>query len=138
MLVLPAGTTPRPFDRLAIGWNGSREATRALTDAVALLAPGAAIDVLMVDGAAQPLGHGIEPGADIARNLARHGFRVTVDDLARGPGSVAETLVEAACTRGADLLAIGGYAHSRLSEMILGGVTRDLFGESRIPCLFSH
>src|SRR3546814_7217675 len=57
------------------------EATRALGDALKLAQPGAKIDILVVDAKASTKGHGSEPGADIARNLSRHGFDVTVHAL---------------------------------------------------------
>jgi nucleotide-binding universal stress UspA family protein len=138
LIVLPDGYTPRTFKHLAIGWNASREATRALKDAVGLLAAGATIDVLVVDGEPDPRGHGSEPGADIAHHLARHGFVVTIQNQPGCGDPVAETLVSLARRRNADLLAIGGYAHSRLSELILGGVTRDLLHDVSLPCLLSH
>src|SRR3546814_10401636 len=77
VIVLPAGWKPRSFAHLAVGWNATREATRALGDALKLAQPGAKIDILVVDAKASTKGHGSEPGAAIARNLSRHGFDVT-------------------------------------------------------------
>lgn len=138
LLTLPAGYAPRQFAHLALGWNASREATRALKDATSFLSPGARIDVLVVDGAPQVLGHGSEPGADITHHLARHGYDVTLHEQPSCGTDVAEVLTSLARRRMADFLAIGGYAHSRLRELVLGGVTTSLIRESPMPCLFAH
>lgn len=138
VLVLPNGYEPRAFDHVALGWNASREATHALRDATAFAEPGARIDILVLDGEPTAKGHGSEPGADIAHHLARHGFAAQVVALARGKRSDAEALLNAAREQGAPLLALGAYGHSRLREMLLGGVTRDLLAGAPIALLFSH
>lgn len=138
VLVLPQGHRPGAVDHLAIGWNATREATLALREAKALAEPGAKIDVLVLNGKPSEKGHGSEPGADIARHLARHGFDANVVALSRGDGSDAEALIRGAREHGAAMLALGAYGHSRLREMILGGVTRDLIDGAEIPLLFAH
>lgn len=138
VLILPNGSRPRAIDHLAIGWNATREATHALRDATAFAAPGAKIDVLVLNAKPTAKGHGSEPGADIARHLARHGFEANVMPVRAGEESDAEALVRAAREGGAAMLAMGSYGHSRLREMILGGVTRDLLGGAPLPLLFSH
>lgn len=138
VLVLPAGHKPSPIKHFAIGWNATREATHALREAMAIAGPDARADVLVLDGRPSAKGHGSEPGADIARHLARHGFSATVHAVDRGGESDAAALVRDARRQGAQLLALGGYGHSRLREMILGGVTRDLLGGSALPLLFAH
>ena len=138
VLVLPNGHQPRAFDHVAIGWNATRESTLALREATAFAAPGAKIDVLVLDGKPSSKGHGSEPGADIACHLARHGFDADVVALTGGSGSDAEYLIRGARERGATLLALGAYGHSRFRQMILGGVTRDLLDGAPIPLLFAH
>ena len=138
VLVLPNGHKPRALAHLAIGWNATREATHALRDATAFAMPGAKIDVIVLDAKPSTKGHGSEPGTDIARHLARHGFASTVVPSSSGELSDADALVKAARERGAGLLSLGAYGHSRLREIILGGVTRDLLGGAAIPLLFSH
>ncbi|OYW82762.1 MAG: universal stress protein UspA [Sphingobium sp. 32-64-5] len=138
VLILPGGHQPRPFDHLAIGWNATREATHALRDATAIAAPGARIDILVLDGQPTTRGHGSEPGATIALHLARHGFDATLVALESDGQSDARTLVEGARAQGAGLLALGAYGHSRLREMILGGVTHDLLAGAPLPLLFAH
>lgn len=138
VLVMPNGHEPRVIEHLAIGWNATRESTHALRAATAFAAPGARIDVLVLDARPTAKGHGSEPGADIARHLARHGFAATVVPAYADELSDANALVGAARERGAALLSLGAYGHSRLREMILGGVTRDLLAGAPIPLLFSH
>jgi nucleotide-binding universal stress UspA family protein len=138
VIVLPNGYRPHNLEHIAIGWNATRESTRALRDATFFAKPGAQIDVLVVDAKPSADGHGAEPGADIARHLARHGFAAEVVAVSRGDRKVADALVLAASERGAGLLALGAYGHSRFREMILGGVTRSLIEGAFVPILFSH
>ncbi|MAM37707.1 universal stress protein (plasmid) [Sphingobium naphthae] len=139
VLILPHGHVPHAVDHFAIGWNATREATQALRETMLFAAAGAKADILVLDGRASAKGHGSEPGADIAHHLARHGFETTVrpltvdDDLCQG-----DALVRGARQHGARLLALGAYGHSRLREMILGGVTRDLLDGAPLPLLFAH
>lgn len=137
-LVLPAGVTPRAFDHIMVGWNATRESSRALNDALPLIAPAARVDIVAVD--AEPSGktHGSEPGADIARHLVRLGHEVEVFGISSDGAPVSEVLVSQARRRSADLLVIGAYGHSRWREMILGGVTRDLIDEAPVPLLLAH
>ena len=138
VLIVPNAYQAREIGHVAIGWNATREATHALRDVAALAAPGAKVDVLVLDAKPSAKGHGSEPGADIAHHLARHGFAATVVPV-RGEGlSDGDALVKAAHRRGASVLALGAYGHSRLRQMILGGVTRDLLDGANIPLLFAH
>ncbi|MGB3928775.1 MAG: universal stress protein [Sphingobium sp.] len=138
VMVLPSGWKPRAFNHIAVGWNATREATRALVDGLSMAAPGATIDVLVVSAKPAAKGHGSEPGADIARNISRHGFAVTVHRLDAQGASDAEALAGFARTHRADLLVLGASAHSRLRELFLGGVTHDLLDGGALPILFGH
>ena len=138
VLVLPSGHVPHAIDHVAIGWNATRESTHALRDAAAFAQPGAKMDIIILDGKPSTRGHGSEPGADIAHHLARHGFSATVIAIDDIDHSDAEALVDCASKQGATVLALGAYGRSRLREMILGGVTRDLLAGAPIPLLFSH
>lgn len=138
VLVLPSGHEPAAIDHVAIGWNATRESTHALRDAAGFAQPGARVDIVILDGKPSATGHGSEPGADIAHHLARHGFSATVVAIEGGESSDAEALVNSARGQGAGMLALGAYGRSRLREMILGGVTRDLLAGAPIPLLFSH
>jgi nucleotide-binding universal stress UspA family protein len=138
LMILPTSVAPRPINYAVLGWNASPEAGRVARDLVGLAEPGARIDVVAVDARPTDSGHGAEPGSDIARHLARHGFEIQVHELPSCSLPVADVLQGFARMRNADLLAIGAYAHSRVREVILGGVTRDLIEESNLPILMSH
>lgn len=93
---------------------------------------------VLVDPKPTPEGHGPAPGSDIARHLARHDFAVEVHREVSGGLFVSDVLEQFALADGADLLAIGGYAHSRVREIFLGGVTRDLIEHARVPVLLAR
>src|SRR5260370_39826701 len=96
------------------GWNGAGESIRAVADAMPLLAKADAVEVLVVDHQLRPEGHGQEPGADIARHLARHGAHVEVRRASSGGKDVGRLLLSQATAFGADLLVIVAYRHSHL------------------------
>lgn len=139
VLVVPfAGEFISIGHKILVGWNAGREATRALNDALPLLAAAKSVTVFCINPAGGDHGLGEEPGADIALHLARHGVPVTVErTVARGiePGDI---LLNQAADTLSDLLVIGAYGHSRLREMVLGGVTRTLVRQMTLPVLMSH
>jgi len=83
-------------------------------------------------------GHGPEPGADIARHMARHGAQVEVRRLSSGGEDVGRLLLSQAAAFRADLLVMGAYGQSRLSEWMFGGVTRTVLREAGLPVLMSR
>ena len=127
-----------PVRHAVVAWQPTREAARALHDALPLLAQAASVDVLMVDPQPRSGGHGELPGADIGAHLARHGLQVNVVARERGRDSVATALLRNAAETGAGLLVAGGFGHSRLREWVLGGTTRELLDALHLPVLFSH
>ena len=140
----PALITPSPWKgetlgkRIVIAWDASREATRALAESEALLEKADKITIITVDAKPKMFGHGDQPGANIAAHLARRGLKAdvrNVDSLGRA-ASVA--ILEEASTLNADLLVMGGYAHSRLRELVFGGATRELLRATTIPILMAH
>lgn len=138
VLVIPlAVDLPRRFRKLLVAWKPTREATRAVHDALAAFAP-ESVEVLAVDPQVGVLGHGAEPGADIGAHIARHGIEVTVVTRPSASGSVAATVLRHASEIGADVVVAGGYGHARLSEWMLGGATREFIEELQVPVFFSH
>lgn len=139
VLVVPEGhAAAMPPKRAVIAWKPTREASRAVADAMPLLRRADAVDVLVIDPAVGESAHGGEPGADIAAHLARHGLRVEVVTRPRMNFSVAYAVLDYARAVGADLIVAGGYGHSRLREAMLGGTTRELLQTTHLPVLFSH
>ena len=93
----------------------------------------------MVDGRDAAARPGDRPGAGIAAHLARHEVRAEVREVASdGAGSVGEAILARARGEGADLVVMGGYGHSRLREMMLGGTTRHVLERTTVPVLLSH
>jgi nucleotide-binding universal stress UspA family protein len=139
VLVVPhAGRFDGVGRRAILGWNARREAARALHDALPLLVGGEGAMVLTVDAEPGADGHGEQPGADIARHLERHGVRVTVENATSDGLDVADLMLNRATESAADLLVIGAYGHSRLRELVLGGVTRSILRQMTLPVLMSH
>lgn len=136
VLVVPRyGTFSTVGVRPIVAWNGSREATRAVHDALPLLARAEKVTLLSIDAdGSEPR----VPGADIALHLARHGVTVETTALPGADISVGDLLLSYAADRGADLIVMGAYGHTRLREMVLGGATRHLLRQMTVPVLMSH
>ena len=139
ILAIPfAGSFKTIGKRVLVGWNASREASRALHDALPLIAKAETATVFLANPKRGLGGHGEEPGADIARHLARHGMKVEVAMAIADDVPDSALLLNHASDMGADLLVMGAYGHSRLREFILGGMTRSLLREMTVPVLLSH
>lgn len=138
LMVPPHHPMQWPLRHAVVAWRPTREAARALHDALPLLLRAESVDVVAVEPEPGESRYGDLPGADIGEHLARHGLRVNVVDLERGTGTVAGALLRHAAETGAQLLVVGGYGHSRLREWILGGTTDDLMRSMHLPVLFSH
>ncbi|MFZ0486777.1 MAG: universal stress protein [Arenicellales bacterium] len=124
------------FRQVMVAWEGSREATRAVHDAMPLLEK--ARKVVIMEVADKDDLDGRDPAPDIARHLARHGVLTESAHAVNSGAGVAEQLLSASVDCGADLLVAGAYGHSRLREYAIGGVTRHLLTHLTIPMLLSH
>ena len=139
ILVVPyAGSWRQIGRRVLIGWDDSREATRAINDAMPLLAAAEAVRVLAIDPAYGNAGHGEVPGADIALHLARHGVNATIERTVSAGIGAGNTLLSRASDLEADLLVMGAYGHSRVRELLLGGATRTILQSMTLPVLMAH
>ncbi len=137
VLILPTvGKFATIGKRILIAWNPSREATRAVTDAIPLLQRADNVHVMAVNPKAGE--HGSVPGADIGLYLARHGVRVDVKTDHGAEIDVGNELLSRAADLDADLIVMGGYGHSRLKEWVLGGATRTILASMTAPVLMSH
>ena len=124
-------------DRILIGWNATRQARRAVSDAMVFLVAAKSVTVLVVDQLGHHLHRG-EPGADIARHLVRHGVRVDVERVASQGSPIAQVILGYAARSASDLLVVGAYSHARLRELVLGGTTRTLLARMPVPVLISR
>ncbi|MGE5515044.1 MAG: universal stress protein [Bacteroidota bacterium] len=136
VLVVPyAGRFDSVGKRVLVAWNASREATRAVHDALPLLAQAQRVQVVAIN----PDGdHGDIPGADIALHLSRHGIAASCEQLTADDVAVGALLLSRAADTGADLIVMGGYGRSRLRELVLGGTTRHILRHMTVPVLLSH
>ena len=135
VLVIPYIGAPKNFGkRVLLGWNASREAARAVSDAMPLLETAESVEVFAVE----PRGLGDAPGADIARHLARHGIKANANTAAGSDIEVGDVLLNRAADTGADLIVMGAYGHSRMRELVLGGATRHVLEHMTAPVLMSH
>jgi nucleotide-binding universal stress UspA family protein len=138
IIIFPPRSKVSRVRRILVGWNAKRESIRAVADALPLLVKAEAVEILVVDHERRPAGHGEEPGADIARHLARHGVYVEVRRLSSGGEEVGHLLLSHAAASGADLVVMGAYGHSYLSEWMFGSVTRTVLREAGLPVLMSR
>ena len=137
VLVLPSvGSFPTLGRRVLVAWNGSREATRAVTDAIPLLRLADAVHVMAVNPKQGE--HGNVPGADIGLYLARHGVRIEVKSDQGAEIDVGNELLSRAADLDVDLIVMGGYGHSRMTEWVLGGATHTILASMTAPVLMSH
>lgn len=137
-LVVPyAGKFPNCGSNAMIAWDASRTAARAVSDALPLLQRAANVEVVVVNPKSLGGTHGAEPGADVALWLSRHKVKVTVhQDVSKI--DIGNTLLSRAADRGADLLVMGGYGHSKFRELIMGGATRSILSQMTLPVFMSH
>ena len=119
-------------------WNASRESARAASDALPFLQAAKKVIVLLVEPHASDAGHGEEPGADVATWLARHGVKVVVQREVAADADVGNVILSRAADHEVDLIVMGIYGHSRMRELVLGGVSRTLLETMTVPVLMSH
>jgi nucleotide-binding universal stress UspA family protein len=136
-LMLAPPAVPTEVGRsIAVLWNGSVEATRAVAAAMPFLVRAQTVTILSArededDNSADGL----------ADYLGWHGIRASEHALIGSGavgGHVAQTLMDEAVTRGADMIVMGAYTHSRLRQLILGGVTRHVLHQAKLPVLLCH
>jgi nucleotide-binding universal stress UspA family protein len=139
VLVVPYAFERRPVGkRVLVAWNASREAARAVNDALPLLKRASHVDVVAFEPGKSGGAHGDEPGADIGLYLARHGVKVTVSHVDAPDLDVGNQLLSRAFDLSSDLIVMGAWGHSRLRELVLGGVTRTLLESMTVPVLMAH
>jgi nucleotide-binding universal stress UspA family protein len=123
--------------RVMVAWKRGREAARAVNDAWPILAKADSVTLVAVNPDA-PGADGLDSASRITQHLARHGVRAQVERPIMKDIDDATVLLNAASDMAADLIVAGGYGHSRIRELALGGVTRTLLNEMVAPILMSH
>jgi nucleotide-binding universal stress UspA family protein len=137
VLIAPNEVETLQADGVVIGWKDTREARRAVSDALPLLHEATRVTVAEIceQGDETQARHGID---DVVQFLARHRVKGGPKVILHREGSGAAQLIQLAKDEGADLLVTGAYGHSRLGEWVFGGVTQDLLATSPVCCLMSH
>jgi len=128
----------KPFNRILIAWDGSRESTRAIFDALPLLKHATDVEIFSVDPQDSASQTAALSGADIAEALARHGLRIAVNSQASEQLSVSAVIENRCSDFSADLLIMGAYSHARIRERLFGGVTHTLLQSMTVPVLMSR
>lgn len=133
VIAVPKGTPKLAFDLpVLIAWDGGHEAANAMRASLPLLAMSSQVHLLTVREKEDDF-----PARDAASYLSRHGVHAQVHEEERGP-AVSVTIQDTAERLGAGMIVMGIYGHSRLRELLLGGVSRDLLERSQLPLLLAH
>ena len=122
-------------ERALIAWDASREAARAVADALPVLERCRHVTVLCVN---PPPELGDEPGADIALHLARHDINAEASHIYARDIEPGDAILSRAVDLSADLIVMGAYGRPRLRELVLGGVTRRMIRHMTVPVLMAH
>lgn len=136
VILVPPTAASGTVDHIAIAWDESRVAARALGDALRILSPGGKVSVLTVHDEKALNGAGL--AQTLASSLHLRGYDAKAVDLTLDGKSIATALQDAALAEGAQLLAMGGFGHSRLRDFILGGATKGVLADLRIAVMLSH
>ncbi|MDO5648293.1 universal stress protein [Paracoccus sp. (in: a-proteobacteria)] len=134
VIVVPhAYNSPTIVETAAVAWDGKRAAARALADAMHILGTKQRV-ILMGVGDNLPADY----GSDVMRLMERHGIAAEMKILSPGPDGVGQTIIDACAAAHIGLLVMGAYEHSKFTEDLLGGTTRDILENSPVPVLMSH
>lgn len=121
-----------------IAWDGSKKAARAVRDAIPLLQGRGQTSILIINPEKRPGSHGDKPGVDLAYYLSRYDIEAKVDVLSNQQISVDSVILNYLADKGADLLVMGAYNHSKLRERAFGGVTDSIVHQMTAPVLLSE
>lgn len=132
-LVTPRSAREAPLGCIALAWNGSEEAVRAIHAALPLIRHATRVVLLKGDKRETHVELNWRPPFDMDLYLARHSIRVEKRAIVASDDRAGEALLEAAAGAKADLLVMGAYGRSRFSEWIYGGATRTILADAELP-----
>jgi len=139
VLMVPyAGTFSSVGQRTLVGWTPTREATRAVHDAIDLIGAGTSVKLLSIVGRGDEIGLQDDLTARMLAHLRRKGLAAEAHEAVDTHIGAGNILLNTAADENTDLLVVGAYGHSRLREVVMGGVTRTLLAQATIPVLMSH
>lgn len=138
VLVVPKEATSLDLRApILVAWNGSSEAAVALRAAMPLLSSASQVFIASVAEETDQERFDF-PASEAGKYLSRHGIEAELVSIPRGDAKIADTLASAAQMRECSMMVMGAYGHSRLAEMLLGGVTRRMLSDPDIPILLAH
>ena len=141
MLVVPYVGAPEVIGtNVVIAWDGGREASRAVADALPILVRARKVTIACLDPSASARGADTVARDRLLAYLRRHGVaaRVESDNLDEADIGIGDWLLSRVADLSGDLIVMGGYGHSRWREQVLGGATRALLAEMTVPVLMAH
>lgn len=138
LFVPSAGSHQVIGNHVTVAWNDSREAARACFDALPFLQSAKDVGILCVNAEDTTMVGAQLPGSELAAALARHEVRCEISQTTADEISVGDEILSRISDRGSDLLVIGGFGHSRVRELIFGGVTRQILAQMTVPVLMTH
>jgi nucleotide-binding universal stress UspA family protein len=133
MLLAPPTVPAGIGDTVLLAWNASPQAARAVASALPFLQQAARVVVMSVGNGPEPVPNAVE----LARALAWHGIGAQARHLEQGSRRVRDILLDEAAAMGADLLVIGAYSHSRMRQVVFGGVTEHMLDHAELPVLLA-
>ena len=139
VLAVPyAGDFTGPPKHVAVAWNGSREATRAVGDAAPFLEGADKVSVISINE--KDLGDAgyNSPSADLAAFLERHGVKAATEPITADDIDISDMLLSRIADFGVDMIVMGAYGHSRVRELVMGGATHGILRHMTVPVLMSH
>jgi nucleotide-binding universal stress UspA family protein len=137
-LVLPERPRPRSFElgTVAVAWDFGRTAARAVSDALSLLEKAKKVRIVTVVNEKKL--DTKRSATELAKNLARHGIDVVLDEVDANRRAIGEVLEAYTASHAIDVLVMGAYGNSRWRQFILGGATKSLLSKPPLPIMFSH
>lgn len=124
-------------ERIVVAWDATPAAVHAIAGAMPFLK--AAREVVIVSVLEDKTFRRGESGVEMCRHLAHHGVAASFETVGRAEREVATALLDAAQAHGADLLVMGGYAHSTLRGLIFGSATKGILENPiPLPVLMAH
>jgi len=140
VLIAPSGgrtVEHAKLDRIAIAWDGGRQAARAIADATPILQRAAAVRIFTVEK--DKTFESFRTGVDLAKHLGRYGIDATIDSIEKAvQQTIGDTFRAYVAKHSIDLLVMGAYGHSRMREFVLGGATRGVLTDPHCWTLLSH
>jgi nucleotide-binding universal stress UspA family protein len=133
-LIVPPGGAAPIGRKVAVSWNGSAQAARAVASAMPIIAGSGGVVIFSAESDQTS----VSVAPELATYFAWHGVTAETRVFSASPRAVGEVLLKECIDAGADLLVMGAYTHSRMRQLILGGVTRHVLENATVPLFMAH